>query len=426
MVKIIPFKGYYPDSKYANKFTSLPYDVISRNKAVDIVNNNKLSFLKVEKPESNFSKDIKLNNIEIHKKALKNLNEFITKKILYKSKSKNFYLYTQQMDNHIQKGIVACASLNDYSSNKIKKHELTRNNKEIDRINHINITNANTGPVFLIYEYNNKIDNLIEDIILSKQPYINFIATDNNVLNKLWIIEDVNIINNLIEMFKKIPHLYIADGHHRASAAYKVQQSKIKNNKLHNGTESYNFFMSVIFANNNLNIMDYNRVVKDLNGFTTKEILEKIHQNFNIYMLNNNQNDIKNNNIKPKRIGEFVMYLGNKWYKLTYKNKNYCELKKLITNIDYMDVSILQNTILNPILNIKNPRLDKRIDFVGGIKGLEELIKRCHTDCKIAFSLYPISVEQIMSISNNNKLIPPKSTWFEPKLRSGMIIRTLD
>ena len=419
MVKINPFCGYYPNKKYADKVTCLPYDVFSREEAFDIVQKNPISFLNVVKPESNFALNIDPDVEIIHQTGLKNFNKFVRDELLFRSSSPSFYIYRQKMGSHIQTGIVAGASINEYSSGIIKRHELTKEDKERDRTFHINIMNANTGSVFLVHNYNKKLHELIDSTInLIGDPYINFVSHDDNVINQLWLIEDIDVIETIKSIYNNnINCMYIADGHHRAAAARRVQQIRMSKNKFHNGEESYNYFLATIFSDNDLNIMDYNRVIKDLNGLDVKDIIEKISKKFKIYSLGNY--DL----IKPNRINEFSMYLNGKWHKLIF------DLNSISSNapdVDLLDASILQNNILGPIFNIDNPRTNSRIDYVGGIKGLDELVRRCNKDCKIAFALYPITASQIINISDKNELVPPKSTWFEPKLRSGMVTRILD
>lgn len=419
MVKINSFSGYYPNNKYADRITALPYDVFSREESFNIVQSNSMSFLKIEKPESNFPLDFNPTMKMLHKSALEKFNEFIEKRLLIRSSLPSFYIYRQTMGNHIQTGIMAGASIDEYKSNIIKKHELTKEDKENDRTFHINIVNANTGSVFLIHKYNNKLKQLIGSTIsFLGDPYLNFVSHDDKVLNQLWIVDDCEIIKNIKFIYSNdIDCMYIADGHHRTAAAHRVQQFRKKNNRFHDGTESYNYFLATIFPDSDLNIMDYNRVVRDLNGLTSDEVINRISKRFMIRNISDNNREL----IRPSKMNEFVMYLNGKWYKLFFEhNSDYS------TDVDLLDASILQNNVLGPIFNIDNPRLNTRIDYVGGIKGLDELVRRCKTDCKIAFALYPVTTSQIIKIADNGELVPPKSTWFEPKLRSGMITKVLD
>ena len=407
---IKPFKGYLPPHELADKVSCPPYDVLSSDEAKLMAKNNKISFLKVIKPEIDFHLNKNISSEKIHEKAKVNLNELINKNKLIKDKIPSFYIYKITMGEHSQTGIVAGASIKEYDENLIKKHEYTRPEKENDRTIHIDTLNANTGPVFLTFRHKYGFKLLIEDLI-KIAPDISFKANDNTS-HYVWKITKPNNIQKIKNYFSNIPYLYIADGHHRAAAAARVQKNKSKNNVNHNGNEAYNYFLSVIFPHNEMQILDYNRIVKDINGLKNEEFLNLLKENFKITPL------LKR--ISPHENGNFSMLLNNNWYNIKIKDTIVSQ-----DPVEKLDASILQNYILNPILGIKNPRTDNRIDFVGGIRGLKELEKRCNNDFKLAFALYPVNIEDLLLVADVNKIMPPKSTWFEPKLRSGLILRDL-
>lgn len=414
MVMIKPFKGITPNPIYARYIASLPYDVMNFEEAKSIVANNQKSFLRVEKSEVDFDSEISISSDLIFKKAAENLNQMLDSDILHQDSIPNLYIYQQQMGEHIQTGLVCCSSINDYNNDIIKKHEFTRKDKEDERASHINIANANTGPVFLVYPHKKTLD-AITDKITSGMPHINFVS-DDNVRHTLWKISDSKLISKIESIFQNMPSTYIADGHHRAAAASRVQKIRMSANTSHTGNEEYNFFLTVLFPDSHVKIMDYNRVLKDLNGMTEKDLLSKLSSKFKIQKL-----DIANpEDAKPTKQKQFSMFLGNIWYHLDIK-------KKLIPKdpVNSLDASILQNEVLSPFFGIDDPRTNKRIDFIGGIRGLEELEKRCEIDCKVAFALHPVSINQIIKVANSGSVMPPKSTWFEPKLRSGMVIHKL-
>ena len=416
MADIKAFRGYSPAPEYAKQVASPPYDVLSSEEARAMAAENPYTFLHVVKSEIDFPADTDLHSDAIYKKGAENLNKLITDKILVRSQVPCFYLYRQKMGVIVQTGLVAGASVEEYDKGIIKKHENTRREKEDDRAKHVDTLNANTGPVFLTYPHKDEIDNL-EAEITAKKPEIDFVA-DDNITHTLWVVDKEDDVKKFVELFKTIPALYVADGHHRSAAASRVCAIRKAANPNHTGNESYNHFLSVIFPDNQLYVMDYNRVVKDLNGLTAEELVSKIEDKFNVIELA----VIDPQGAKPKKRAEFAMYLDGKWYLIVPKDG----VIPKGDPVKSLDVSILQDNILGPLLGIDDPRTNNRIDFIGGIRGLKELVRRCSEDCKIAFALYPTGMDQLMAIADAGEVMPPKSTWFEPKLRSGMVVKVLD
>ena len=408
---IKPFRGYLPSPELAKQISSPPYDVLSSDEARSISNNNPHSFLRVIKPEIDIDSNKILDDMNIHEHGKKNLDALINKGQLKQDKYPSFYIYQITMGTHSQTGIMAGASISEYNQNLIKKHEFTRPEKEDDRTLHIHTINANTGPVFLTFRNDGKFKPLIDNLIINK-PYISFTA-DDNTKHSLWKIESSDNILLIKNYFLQISNLYIADGHHRAASAARVQKYKLKSRSMHNGDESYNYFLSVIFPHDEMQILAYNRIVKDLNGLSENEFLQSLDTNFIITPIPKQK--------KPNENGNFSMLLNNNWFNVKIKDKI-----KSNDPVKGLDASILQNHLLYPILGIENPRTNNRIDFVGGIRGLEELERRCKIDSKVAFALYPISIENLLSVADADKTMPPKSTWFEPKLRSGLVVRDLN
>ena len=409
-----PFKGIRPIEELAHKVAALPYDVMNSDEAREMVKGNPYSFLHIDKAEIDLEPTINLYDKRVYEKARENLNQMIKEGILIQDKENRFYIYKQTMGKREQVGLVGCTSIDDYLKNIIKKHEHTREDKELDRINHVDYTDANTGPIFMTYRSKKEINQLVEDWIKKNKPIYDFIS-DDKIEHTIWTIDDKDIICKLIELFKEVNYLYIADGHHRSASAVKVGLKRRKENPNYSGTEEFNFFLSVLFPDEQLYIMDYNRVVKDLNGHSTEEFLEKIKEKFQVEVYTGK------GQYKPEEKHRFGMYLDNKWYKLKAKEGTFDPKD----SVNRLDVSILQNNLLAPILGIHDPRTDNRIDFIGGIRGLEELERRVSIDMKVAFSMYPTSIEDLMAIANEGKVMPPKSTWFEPKLRSGLFIHKL-
>ena len=411
MAKILPFKGFLPPASLAELVSSPPYDTLSSDEARSRTKNNNKSFLRVIKPEVDFKIGTEPSGSKLHEHAATNLSNYISNGNLLEDKDQYLYIYQISMGAHVQTGIIAAVSVEEYDSGIIKKHEYTRPEKEDDRTMHIQVTKANTGPVFLTFRNDGSFNNQISGVI-NRDRDITFEA-DDGTLHSIWRIQDSNTINEISTYFKRVRSLYIADGHHRAASASRVHREMTKNKHVENVKESYNYFLATIFPHDEMQIMGYNRVVKDLCGLSDEQFISKLRENFDIQKLSTKRG--------PKERFSFTMLLGNSWYCLKAKKQIIKE-----DSVLRLDASILQNHILKPILKIEDPRTDKRIEFVGGIRGLEELERRCSSDVKVAFALYPVSIEDLFRVSDDNKVMPPKSTWFEPKLRSGLIVRFLD
>ena len=411
MALIKPFRGYRPPENLADKITSPPYDVMTSDEAREMVQNNNDSFLRIIKPEIDYNYGEELLGDNLHNHAKNNLLDYIEKGNLVQDANFCFYLYQITMGNHTQTGIMAAVSIEEYNQGLIKKHEFTRPEKENDRTRHIDITNANTGPVFLTYRNDGKLKNITLEI-LNSHPNISFTA-DDATFHALWKVENKIQIERLIDYFLAVPALYITIGHHRSASAARVQKIREEANPNHTGDEPYNYFLSVIFPHDEMQILDYNRVVKDLNGLTEEQFFESVNANFEINLIPNPSLPIPENN--------YSMHINGKWYQLEAKAH-----VKSDDPVEGLEASILQKYLLTPILDIDDPRTNKRIDFVGGIRGMVELERRCEIDCQVAFALPPVSIEQLLSVADSEQVMPPKSTWFEPKLRSGMVVRLLD
>ncbi|MEA3454828.1 MAG: DUF1015 family protein [Candidatus Caldatribacteriota bacterium] len=414
MPVIKPFKALRPEPELVTKVASPPYDVLNSEEARQLIKDNPYSFLHVNKAEIDLDSSVDHYNQRVYEKASENLDRLIEKKVYLQDEREKIYIYRQIMKGRAQTGLVACVSIDDYLKGKIKKHENTREDKEKDRINHIDFTDANTGPVFLTYKAKDEIKQIVNRWTKEENPVYDF-TTEDGITHTCWIIDDESTIKQLIESFAKIDYLYIADGHHRAAAATKVGLKRREQFKDYTGKEEFNYFLSVLFPHDELYIMDYNRVVADLFGNTEEEFFKKVSEKFKI-------EEYKGEGLyRPEAKHSFGMYLNDSWYKLTAKPGTFDEDDV----VHSLDVSILQDNLLTPILGIKDPRTDQRIEFVGGIRGLEELEKRIKAGMKVAFSLYPTSIEELMKVADAEKLMPPKSTWFEPKLRSGIFIHKL-
>lgn len=407
-----PFRAVRPKKEYASEVAALPYDVMNSEEAREAVKDKPLSFLHVDKAEVDLPEDTYIYDEKVYLKARENLLKLVSDGICEQDREPMLYIYRQVMNGRAQTGIVGCASIDDYINNVIKKHELTRADKEQDRINHVDYCDANTGPIFLTYRGRSEIDAVTEKYV-SKTPEYDFTA-DGGVRNTVWVIDDKSDISALTELFKDVPYLYIADGHHRAASAVNVGIKRRKANPDYDGTEEFNYFLAVYFKSDDLAIMDYNRLIADYNGMTKDELLEKISDKFQIDFIGKDA-------YHPEKKHTFGMYIDNNWYKLTAKSGSFNDTDP----VERLDVSILQKNVITPVFGIKDPRTDKRIDFVGGIRGLEELEKRCALDMKIAFSMYPTTLDDLMDIADASKIMPPKSTWFEPKLMSGLFIHKL-
>lgn len=411
MARILPFKGIRPNKDMVSKIAALPYDVYNRAEAKEVVMKNPDSFLAIDRAETSFPDDVDTYDDRVYTKAHDMLWERIEKGDFVSDSEPVYYIYELIMDGRSQTGIVACASIDDYINNVIKKHENTRADKEVDRIRHVETCEAQTGPIFLAYRSNNIINGIV-DRVKSGAALYDFVAEDG-IAHKAWIISSAEDIKAISEAFESMDSIYIADGHHRCASACKVGIKKREENPSYTGNEEFNYFLSVLFPDDQLMIMDYNRVIKDLNGMSESEFLSKINLVFDTL-----SSDIKP--IKPTEKGQVSMYYNKKWTLLKVKSQFVSD-----DPIKGLDVSILQNEILNPYLGIEDPKTDKRIDFVGGIRGLKELERRCETDCVLAFAMYPTSIQELFNVADAHLLMPPKSTWFEPKLRSGMFIHSI-
>jgi len=414
MPVIKPFKALRPQPNLIAKVASPPYDVISTEGARKLAKDNPVSFLHINKAEIDLEPSLDHYDRRVYEKARENLNRMIKEKIFLQDKQESIYIYRQVMKGRAQTGLVVCTSIDDYLKGRIKKHEDTRADKEEDRVNHIDFTDANTGPVFLTYKAKDKIKQIIRSWAKEKDSVYDF-TSDDRITHTCWVIDDQQVIKSLIEAFTEIDYLYIADGHHRAAAAAKVGLKRREQLKNYTGKEEFNYFLSVIFPNDELYIMDYNRVVADLAGNSEEEFIQKISEKFIVEKYSGGDP------YRPLASHTFGMYLNNCWYKLTAKLGSFDEDDV----VESLDVSILQNNLLDPILGIKDPRTDQRIEFVGGIRGLEELEKKVKAGMKVAFSLYPTSIKELMAVADAGRLMPPKSTWFEPKLRSGIFVHKL-
>ncbi len=407
-----PFKAFRPIKELADKVAALPYDVMSSEEARQMAGDNEYSFLHIDKAEIDLPPETYIYDDKVYEKANENLNSLIEKGVFIQDSKPCLYIYAQTVGGGTQTGIVGCTSIDDYINNVIKKHELTRADKEADRIRHVDALDANTGPIFLAYRKNNVLADIIAEYKSKHNPEYDF--ESDGVGQKVWVIDDDGIINAVVEEFKKIPSLYIADGHHRAASAVKVGIKRREQSKNYTGEEEFNFFLSVLFCADELKILDYNRVIADLNGLSCDEFLNRISQNFETEKIGKEA-------YAPKFRHNFGMYLDGEWYSLTAKSGTFDENDPVLS----LDVSVLQNNLIAPVLGIDDPRTDKRIDFVGGIRGLSELEKRADSDMRLAFSMYPTSLEELMTIADAGRIMPPKSTWFEPKLLSGLFIHKL-
>jgi len=410
MITFKPFKAVMPKPELAIDIAALPYDVFNREEAKIETINKPYSFLRIDRAETNFSDNVDIYSDEVYLKASSILNEWLETEKLINDTSYAYYLYELSTPTHIQTGFVGLTAVKDLVNGVIKDHEKTRSDKLVDRIKHIDVCNAHTGPILMLYQDNQVLNDLILTIKQITNPIIDF-KSDDNIKHRIFKIIDQIHLETITSEFKKINALYIADGHHRASAAKSIALAR--NQDLTDLNKPENLFLSVVFPANQLKIMDYNRVVKDLNGLSETEFINLIRVEFDILQTSDDK-------IKPEVKGQFSMYINNLWYLLNYKFKD-----SLDSPIDLLDVSILQNKILNPILGIQNPATDSRIDFIGGVKGLDALEKRVKEDCVVAFALVATSIDELIEISDSGQLMPPKSTWFEPKLRSGLFIHLI-
>lgn len=412
MAKLIPFRAVRPKVGLESQIAALPYDVYNREEAKAAVQNAPLSFLNIDRAETGLADTVDTYADEVYERAASLLQERISDGSFVQDTSSYYYLYELTMDGRSQTGIVACASIDDYLNQVIKKHENTRADKEVDRIRHVDTCSAQTGPIFLAYRKQKDIADVVA-ATKTKDALYDFVSEDG-IRHRVFVIDEPDRIETVSKAFDSIGEIYIADGHHRCASAVKVGLKRREENPNYTGQEEFNYFLSVLFPDEELYIMDYNRVVKDLNGLTKDEFLVRISQIFEIEKRGAEA-------FRPEKKGTFTMYLDGEWYLLTAK-------KDILSDdpVKGLDVSVLQDHLLNPILGIKDPKTDHRIDFVGGIRGLQELERRCGEDCVVAFAMYPTSIAELFSVADAGLLMPPKSTWFEPKLRSGLFIHLIE
>ena len=412
MAQIRPFKAYRPCQGMEERIAALPYDVYNRAEACEVVKKNQESFLAVDRAETQFGEEVDTYADCVYEKADQMLREKIQEGKFVQDPTPCFYLYELTMDGHSQTGVVGCASIDDYRNNVIKKHENTRADKEEDRIRHVDMCSMQTGPIFLAYRAKEDLKEKIGE--LKKQAPVNDFVSEDGIGHRVWVIDNDVDVAMIEKAFGKIPAIYIADGHHRCASAVKVGLKRREQYPDYTGEEEFNYFLSVIFPDEELRILDYNRVVKDLNGLDVAAFLTRIGEYFTVEKKGQAP-------YRPTKKGMFGMYLEDEWYCLVAKEKIKSE-----DAVEGLDVSLLQNYLLDPILGIKDPKTDKRIDFVGGIRGLGELERRVHADMKVAFSMYPTSIAELFAVADAGRLMPPKSTWFEPKLRSGLFLHEIE
>lgn len=418
MADIRPFAGIRPAAEKAQAIAALPYDVYNRTEAKEEVARNPLSFLKIDRAETQFDDCVSTYADCVYQKAHDTLRKMVEDGDFIRDEAPAYYIYELTMDGRSQTGIAACASIDDYMNQVIKKHENTRAQKEEDRIRHVDACDAQTGPIFLAY----RSQELLQQIVAAQKenaPAYDFVS-DDRIRHRLWVVDDKSVVANIRDAFSGIRDIYIADGHHRAASAVKVGLKRRKEAGTYDGTEEFNYFLSVLFPDSELKIMDYNRVVRDLNGYTAGQFLNRISSVFEVSKVSADGPSDRYAGVRPRHKGEAAMYLNGSWYRL--------EIKEGYRNDDPikgLDVSLLQELLLEPVLGIHNPKTDERIDFVGGIRGYEELERRVAEDCKVAFGMYPTSMEELFAVADAGLLMPPKSTWFEPKLRSGLLIHKI-
>lgn len=411
MADIIPFQAIRPRADLADRIAALPYDVYSRQEAAEAVKGDAYTFLRIDRPETQFSKAYDMYAPEVYEKAREMLDQMIEDGFFLQEKKRAYYVYELVMDGRSQVGIGACASVDDYDSQVIKKHENTRADKEADRIRHVDVCSAQTGPIFLAYRRQEEIEREVSRA-METSPVYDFTA-DDGITHRIWVIDDEAAVERIRSAFHQVDSIYIADGHHRCASAVNVSKKRRATFPDYTGQEEFNYFLSVLFPDDQLMIMDYNRVVKPGENFEEKKLFAVIDKNFQLQKLGKEP-------YHPQKKGEIGMYYADNWYRLTIDNKCYSG-----DPVEDLDVSILQRCLLEPAFGIKDPKTDERIDFVGGIRGLRELERRVHTDAKVAFAMYPTDIHELFAVSDAGKLMPPKSTWFEPKLRSGLLIHRI-
>ena len=410
MAVVKPFSCVRPDADLASRVAALPYDVYDRAEAKIEVNREPLSFLAIDRAETQFDDSVDMYSPQVYNKAKDLFESRVADKTFITDQDKTYYIYALTMDGRTQTGLVACASIDDYLNNVIKKHENTRAEKEVDRIKHVDTLSAQTGPIFLAYRADEVITGAVNST--KESPCLYDFVSPDGIRHQVWKMTDERLVGDVARAFESIDSIYIADGHHRAASAVKVGLKRREENPGFTGDEEFNFFLAVLFPDEELKILPYNRVVKDLNGLSKEAFLSKVEENFELSV-----SDVP---VSPDKKGTYGMFLDNTWYLLKAKGKILSD-----DAVDGLDVAVLQNSLLEPVLGITDPKTDKRIDFVGGIRGLKELERRCSLDCVVAFSMYPTSISELFAVSDNNRLMPPKSTWFEPKLRSGLFIHRI-
>ena len=412
MAEIRPFVCVRPAEELASRVAALPYDVYNRQEAKEEVQREPLSFLKIDRAETNFDDSVDTYAPEVYQKAKELLQKDKQEGVYITDEDRSYYIYQLVMDGRPQTGLVACSSVDDYMNHVIKKHENTREDKEIDRITHVDTCSAQTGPIFLAYRSDKGIHDIVASYVENETPIYDFTAVDG-IAHRVWKIAKKEDVDAIYKAFQNIQQIYIADGHHRAASAVKVGLKRRQENPGYTGEEEFNYFLSVLFPHDELRILDYNRTVKDLNGRSLTQFLEEISKNFIV--------EKAEGQVRPEKKGTFGMYTEGQWYHLTAKP----ELFEGKDAVGSLDVSVLQDYLLGPVLGIGDPRTDQRIDFIGGIRGLSELEKRADSDMKISFSMYPTSISELFDVADQELLMPPKSTWFEPKLRSGLFIHEI-
>ena len=412
MAKVNPFRAVRPRPDLAERIAALPYDVYSRQEAYEKVKGDPYTFLRIDRPETQFPTDYDMYAPEVYEKARDMLQDMLTQGLFIEEEQAAYYVYELVMNGRSQVGIGACASVDDYERQIIKKHENTRADKEADRIRHVDVCSAQTGPIFLAYRRRDAIEAQVRKA-MAESPVYDFTAEDG-ITHRLWVIDNADDVERLRNEFEQVETIYIADGHHRCASAVRVSQMRRQAHPESSGKEEYNFFLSVLFPDDQLMIMDYNRVVKSLNGYSVDAFVERIGQTFDVSVVGGEI-------YRPQHKGEIGMYLGDTWYCLRIRKEQYNG-----DAVHDLDVAVLQRDLLEPVLGIADPKVDGRIDFVGGIRGLEELERRVHNDAKVAFAMYPTDIHELFAVSDAGKLMPPKSTWFEPKLRSGLLIHKIE
>ncbi len=412
MAIVRPFCAVRPRSDIADQVAALPYDVYNRQEAREAVKGKPYSFLNIDRPETQLDPSVDIYSDIVYETANHLLRKHIESGVFIQDRFPCYYIYELIMDGRHQTGIVGCASIDDYIDGTIKQHEKTRADKEIDRIRHVDACNAQTGPIFLAYRSQKEINLIVKEIQSETKPICDFVA-DDGIEHRIWRISNPVIIDDLQSAFQKLPNLYIADGHHRAASAVKVGLGRRNANPDYTGTEEFNYFLSVLFPDDQLCIMDYNRTVRDLNGYSKTEFLEKIEEYFTV-------TEVGKEAYRPQEKHTFGMYLDSNWYELRLKEEWFTD-----DPVKSLDVSILQDYLLDPVLGIHDPKTDDRIDFIGGIRGLKELERRADSDMRVSFSLYPTNISQLLAVADADRLMPPKSTWFEPKLRSGLFLHLI-